>query len=118
MTSADLDTVVLGGCADPSCDHKGHDPLYLHSRCHINSPFFLSRDGGKVIATCADPYCDHKVVVELDAPSGEPAHRTVYRQPCHPDSAVWLAYSFGSGVVQVVCFECGQRVMDIPLAGP
>lgn len=121
-----LDQTSAHGCQIPDCGHQTHE-LWLHSRCHTDAPFFLMKEpcakkSQVVHVFCVVPDCPYKVVFKLHVRSerllggsrwsrGKKGNR-MFEAGCHPDNAEWLAYTHGSGVVQVVCYECRELVAE------
>jgi hypothetical protein len=62
------DQLAVMQCQAPGCTHVGHDELYLHGRCHPESPtwcaFYLSTGTLKVV--CAE--CDNMIAEIAVAP--------------------------------------------------
>jgi hypothetical protein len=118
LTRSALDRLAIGPCSDPSCDHYCHGKTFLHSRCHVKAPYMLFKTQLKEIgAMCVHPGCE-KIVVVLPMTDfrllNSKWKKGILEPDCHQDeSAVWLSYLFGSGVVKVECYCCRKVVADI-----
>lgn len=63
LTRPDLDAVMAHGCGNPHCEHKHTlEPLFLHSRCHVDSPIEASYFDGVLTVSCME--CQ-KVIVTI-----------------------------------------------------
>ena len=129
MTRGDLDRAATHGCQVPDCDHQAHGEIWLHGRCHIHAPQFLSANRKnmafllvcvecrRMVATFAIGKSDFagsfrsKHGLSMGIPDG------VFGQNCHPESAVQASYRFGSGQVKLVCYECKAEVGTIDVEG-
>lgn len=127
LTKEELDRFAVGSCADKTCEHGNHGVCFLHSKCHRRAPMWLrlaeppaeAEDAHPwVVAECVE--CSAAVVVlsgndvRLLAAAWGTAKIRLLEPACHPDEgAVWLGYTFGSGIVQVVCYRCGKVAAEI-----
>ncbi len=114
LNRQDLDRVTSGGCQAP--DHTSHDPkpatLYMHFRCHPDAPAFMMKYPGRddqLEYKCVHPECEKGMTFAV---SGEELRgefrKCLFAQECHPDSAVWLSYTNGTGKLVVHCYECNK----------
>lgn len=63
LTRADLDGAV---CSEEGCDCGAGAELYLHGRCHMDSPTWAKYAGGVLEITCAA--CD-RVIARIEVAS-------------------------------------------------
>lgn len=123
VTKFELDNLAMHGCQSPDCDHAAHGEVYLHSRCHTDCPMFLFAARPSFAGVCAK--CK-KVCIRLEMGESNLEGRFqneqglvmglpdgTFYQNCHPDSAVGFRYKFGSGAVEVLCYECKAVVGKI-----
>lgn len=48
-------------CGEPGCTHEDHDGLFLHGKCHIESPSWVEYRDGVILVTCAT--CNKMIAV-------------------------------------------------------
>jgi hypothetical protein len=64
LTQADMGA----RCHSPGCDHTHHDgPMFLHPRCHLGFPTWVSYEKGVITVRCAK--CE-KLVAEIEVAKG------------------------------------------------
>src|SRR4051812_20354753 len=93
MTMLDLELLnlaVLEGCSRPGCNHRSHDKIFFHAKCHPAAGLILSYPQPGVLhldcVVCKDNIL--KVAV---------AETTNLRPRCHPNAPVWVSFKRGTG---------------------
>lgn len=134
LTTTFLEEMAEQGCCKrPDCEGcENDDTFFLHSRCHMQAPFFLLNAGNIVRSTvgdertpnnvgefwlkCCDPECPNGFFIEGELVSeGQFSPDHVFAQKCHPDNALWASYTKGSAEICIICYECGEEVAKIKL---
>jgi hypothetical protein len=66
LTKELLDNMV---CSNPDCNHTAHDSeMYLHSKCHPESPAWCIYYGGVITVICAE--CEN-IIADILVASGQ-----------------------------------------------
>ena len=117
LTKQDLDRTTAMGCQAPdhlSLDQTPGKTTYIHFRCHINAPAFMMKYPDRPDALeykCVHPECEKGMTFSVTGENLEGRFRKgLFAQDCHPDSAVWLSYTNGTGKLVVHCYE-GEKVV-------
>jgi hypothetical protein len=122
LTKTDLDRLTAGGCQHR--DHVAGEPcgaggrMYLRCQRHKEGQFFVRLDQALVRAYCIVRGCDMDetfpgTFYQLVPMDWQPLG--IVCQFCHPRSACWISYLHGSGVIELTCYECGQKIGEIVL---
>ena|ERR1700724_1271997 len=105
----DLDLLAARGCQTPGCDHRNHDAVYLHARCHVASPLWAEYYGSALRLCCRK--CRGLIEMVEATSALEPLD-----PPCHPGAAVAASYAVGSGVLALECHVCKAVFSRVPVA--
>jgi hypothetical protein len=98
---------------DIKCEHCGdgveHQELYMHGRCHIESPTYEVLLGDKLTIYCAA--CDKKIAafkVEGDT--------TELDAKCHPEAETWAVLHHQEHLV-IQCSKCNVEITHFKVLG-